>query len=245
VFDDAVEQGVLVRGVSIDRHRVAGEGLPEPAHRQCLDTVLVDDLQGGGENLLAGQRGAPAGRLRSAGRAGVIGVAAPEQQVEETDLAFLHRLADTFDSKVFVEQTGPTDSLSFVATRVLLEAEPVPQRLVFNANLNPPANLGAAGMDFVLVLAFTEELSRVTAEAFARAAAQIALTGAITDLNSGATRVLTATIQDAAGNTVTSDSSTVVAFTFGSGRDLADAYPVAREAFAELATRELGAQARA
>jgi phage protein D len=65
----------------------------------------------------------------------VVTDAAPEQQVEETDLAFLHRLADTFDSKVFVEQTGPTDSLSFVATRVLLEAEPVPQRLVFNANL--------------------------------------------------------------------------------------------------------------
>jgi len=74
-LDDAVEQDVLVRGVPIDRHRVAGEGLPEPAHRQCLDTVLVDDLQGDGENLLAGQRGAPAGRLRSAGRAGVIGFA--------------------------------------------------------------------------------------------------------------------------------------------------------------------------
>jgi phage protein D len=65
----------------------------------------------------------------------VVTEAAPEQQVEETDLAFLHRLADAFDSKVFVEQTGPIDSLSFVATRALLEAEPVPQRLVFNANL--------------------------------------------------------------------------------------------------------------
>ena len=38
------------------------------------------------------------------------------------------------------------------------------------------------------------------------AATQIALTGAVTDLTSGATRVLTATIQDAAGNTVTSDN---------------------------------------
>ena len=44
------------------------------------------------------------------------------------------------------------------------------------------------------------------------AATQIALTGATTDLTSGATRLLTATIQDAAGNTVTSDNSTVVAF---------------------------------
>ena len=49
------------------------------------------------------------------------------------------------------------------------------------------------------------------------AAAQIALTGATTNLTSGATRVLTATIQDAAGNTVTSDNTTVVAFAKASG----------------------------
>ena len=44
------------------------------------------------------------------------------------------------------------------------------------------------------------------------AGAQIALSGATTNLMSGATRVLTATIQDAAGNTVSSDNSTVVTF---------------------------------
>ena len=44
------------------------------------------------------------------------------------------------------------------------------------------------------------------------AAADIVLTGSTADLTSGATRVLTATIEDAAGNTVTSDNSTVVAF---------------------------------
>ena len=49
------------------------------------------------------------------------------------------------------------------------------------------------------------------------AAAEIALTGATTNLTSGATRVLTATIKDAAGNTVTSDNSTVVAFAKASG----------------------------
>ena len=49
------------------------------------------------------------------------------------------------------------------------------------------------------------------------AAAEIALTGATTNLTSGATRVLTATIQDAAGNTVTSDNTTVVAFAKASG----------------------------
>ena len=49
------------------------------------------------------------------------------------------------------------------------------------------------------------------------AATQISLTGAITNLTSGATRVLTATIQDAAGNTVTSDNTTVVTFAKQSG----------------------------
>ena len=49
------------------------------------------------------------------------------------------------------------------------------------------------------------------------AAADIVLTGATTNLLSGATRVLTATIKDAAGNTVTSDNTTVVAFAKASG----------------------------
>ena len=44
------------------------------------------------------------------------------------------------------------------------------------------------------------------------AATQISLTGATTSLASGANRVLTATIKDAAGNTITSDNTTVVAF---------------------------------
>lgn len=65
----------------------------------------------------------------------LVGEFAPEQQVEETDLAFLNRLAVRFDSKVFVEHKGATDSLSFVSTRKLLEAEPLDQRLVFNANI--------------------------------------------------------------------------------------------------------------
>jgi len=49
------------------------------------------------------------------------------------------------------------------------------------------------------------------------AATQIALSGSTANLTSGATRVLTATLQDAAGNTVTSDNSTVVAFAKASG----------------------------
>ena len=59
----------------------------------------------------------------------------------------------------------------------------------------------------------------ITFSVVAGAASQIALGGATTGLTSGATRVLTATIQDAAGNTVTTDSSTVIAFaqTTGAG----------------------------
>ncbi len=49
------------------------------------------------------------------------------------------------------------------------------------------------------------------------AAAQIALSGATTSLTAGATRVLTATLRDAAGNTVISDNSTVIAFAKQSG----------------------------
>jgi hypothetical protein len=56
VLDDAVEQGVLVRGVPVDRHWVAAEGLPEPAHGKRVSAVGVDDRYGGGEDLLAGQR---------------------------------------------------------------------------------------------------------------------------------------------------------------------------------------------
>ncbi len=65
----------------------------------------------------------------------VLADTAPEQQVEETDLAFLNRLARRFDSKLFVDHTGPTDSLNFVSTRKLLEADPVDERLIFNGNL--------------------------------------------------------------------------------------------------------------
>jgi hypothetical protein len=55
-LDDSVEQGILVSGVPVDRHRVAIEGFTEPTHRQGLNTVFVDDLQGGGQDLLTGQR---------------------------------------------------------------------------------------------------------------------------------------------------------------------------------------------
>ena len=50
------------------------------------------------------------------------------------------------------------------------------------------------------------------------AAADIVLTGSTANLTSGGNRVLTATIKDAAGNTVTSDDTTVIAFAKASRR---------------------------
>jgi phage protein D len=60
----------------------------------------------------------------------------PLQQVDETDLAFLHRLALDHDSRLFVEHGRVSDSLNFVATRRLLAAEPVEQALAFNDNVH-------------------------------------------------------------------------------------------------------------
>jgi phage protein D len=64
-----------------------------------------------------------------------VTAARPLQQVEETDLALLHRLARTYDAKVWVEHQPAADTLDFVATSRLLQSEPVEERLVFNANL--------------------------------------------------------------------------------------------------------------
>jgi hypothetical protein len=58
-----------------------------------------------------------------------------EQQVEETDLAFLHWLAREYDCKVFVDHVEASDTLNFIATRTLLKADPLERALVFNASL--------------------------------------------------------------------------------------------------------------
>jgi phage protein D len=59
----------------------------------------------------------------------------PRQQVEETDLAFLHRLARDYDCKVFVEARDSGDALNFISTRTLLQADPIEEQLAFNANV--------------------------------------------------------------------------------------------------------------
>lgn len=59
----------------------------------------------------------------------------PLQQVEETDLAFLNRLAREYDCKLYVEHSEGSDRLSFVSTDKLLGANPIEETLIFNANM--------------------------------------------------------------------------------------------------------------
>lgn len=60
----------------------------------------------------------------------------PLRQVEKTDLEFLLELAREYDAKLYIEHRGPVDTLNFVATQRLLDAEPIEEPLVFNANLD-------------------------------------------------------------------------------------------------------------
>ena len=59
----------------------------------------------------------------------------PAQQVAETDLAFLQRLARASDSKLYVDHSNPVDSLNLVSTQSLLNAAPLQQTLIFNSTL--------------------------------------------------------------------------------------------------------------
>jgi phage protein D len=62
--------------------------------------------------------------------------ARPFQQIEETGLAFLHRLAMDYDCKLFVEHAeGGVDTLHFVSTQSLLDKEPIEDKLAFNDNV--------------------------------------------------------------------------------------------------------------
>lgn len=59
----------------------------------------------------------------------------PLHQVEETSLAFLHRLAGDYDCKLFVEHDDAGDTLHFVATQSLLAKDPIEDKLSFNDNV--------------------------------------------------------------------------------------------------------------
>ena len=68
---------------------------------------------------------------------------------------------------------------------------------------------------------------------------QIALTGSTADLTSGATRVLTATLEDAAGNTVTSDNTTVDRLRQGSPASAPSAAPATPPPPSGVATKTI------
>lgn len=59
----------------------------------------------------------------------------PCQQVEETDLAFLNRLAREFDCRMYIDHDGG-DTLHFVSTERLLEADAIESALVLGQNLS-------------------------------------------------------------------------------------------------------------
>jgi hypothetical protein len=59
----------------------------------------------------------------------------PAQQVAETDLAFLERLARDADAKLYVDHSSAVDSLNLVSNRSLLEADPLSGSLQFNGTL--------------------------------------------------------------------------------------------------------------
>lgn len=61
--------------------------------------------------------------------------ARPLQQIEETDLAFLLRLAKNYDAKLSVAHF-PVDTLHFVSTRTLTNMPPLPELLIFGVNLD-------------------------------------------------------------------------------------------------------------
>lgn len=58
----------------------------------------------------------------------------PIHQIEETDLAFLLRLARDYDAKLSVAHF-PIDTLNFISTRTLVNSPPIPELLMLSTNL--------------------------------------------------------------------------------------------------------------
>lgn len=59
----------------------------------------------------------------------------PLLQVEETDLAFLFRLARDYDCKLYIDHQISGDRLNFISTSSILQSDPIETPLVFNDNL--------------------------------------------------------------------------------------------------------------
>jgi hypothetical protein len=50
---DPVEQRLLVLQVAVEGHRIDAELRGDPTHRQGVDTVLVDEVEGGAQHRVA------------------------------------------------------------------------------------------------------------------------------------------------------------------------------------------------
>ena len=59
----------------------------------------------------------------------------PRQQIEETDLAFLLRLAQDYDCRLYIKHEDAMDTLNFVSAKTLLQEQPIEIPMAFNANL--------------------------------------------------------------------------------------------------------------
>lgn len=81
----------------------------------------------------------------------------PRHQQEETDLAFLFRLAQDYGSRLYIGYEDVADTLNFVATSKLLEDAPLNQPLVFNDNLEDfSASADSFAADAAPALAITD-----------------------------------------------------------------------------------------
>src|SRR5437660_11778754 len=57
-IDDAVQEVVLIGDVVVERHGLDAQHLPELAHGERVDPILIDELDGGAHYAIPAQRSA-------------------------------------------------------------------------------------------------------------------------------------------------------------------------------------------
>lgn len=99
-----------------------------PRTRRFSDAALSDIVR-----QIAREGGLRAGRIEVHGDP-IYSALRPCLQLEETDLAFLGRLAREHDCRLYAEHEDG-DTLHFLSAELLLEADPIEVKLVLGANL--------------------------------------------------------------------------------------------------------------
>lgn len=119
--------------------------------KQWVDSTVADIVQS-----IAAANGLRPGKVESPD----TDTSAPRNQVDETDLGFLHRLAKEYDCKVFVDAGDSADTLNFVESATLLSADPLDTPLTFQQNLREfSAEFEAFAASPKVTLATTDPLS--------------------------------------------------------------------------------------